>query len=288
MGAPMALSLQRSGAKLVVYDRNESALQPFRELGVTIARSPIDIANQAEVVFSCLPTAAISRDVGFGEQGVVHGRAIKTYIEMSTNGKDAIEEIGEKMQAAGIGFLDAPISKEAGAKNKYGGQAISVMLSGSPGAFEAAKPYLEIIAVRVFRLGDKPGQAQLAKLVNNYLSFTARIASFEGMILGTKAGLDPEILLEVINGSSGRNSTTIDKFPPILSGTFKHVSELAIPMKDVAAYLKEAERLEVQSRLGHQVLGTMQEAYDAGYSQGLRIAEYMEKQAGVQVRSRPK
>lgn len=288
MGAPMARSLQRSGAALVVHDRNETALQPFRDLGVAIAPSPIDVANRAELVFSCLPTATISREVALGKQGVVHGGAVKIYIEMSTNGKDTIEDIASAMLASGIGFLDAPISKEAGAKTSDGGQAISTMIAGARETFEVAKPLLDVIARRVFYIGERPGQAQLAKLVNNYLSFAARIASFEGMIVGAKAGLDPELLLEVINGSSGRNSTTIDKFPPILSGTFKHVSDLAIPIKDVAAYLEEAERLGVQSRLGPQVLGTMQEASDMGYSQGLRIFEYLEKQAGVEVRSRPK
>lgn len=286
MGGPMAKNLLRAGIPLTVCDRNQAVLAPLRESGAQVGETPRDVADNAEIVFACLAGAENSREVALGDAGIVHGKAVKIYVELSTNGVEIVHTLDRALKAKRIGFLDSPVSKEAGTKSGEVGHSVSTMTSGAKAVFEQTKPILETFAKRIFYLGEKPGLAQTAKLVNNYLSHVGRIAAFEGMLMGVKAGLEPEALLEIINGSSGRNSTTIDKFPPILSGTFKHMSNLSIVIKDMEEYLKEADKLGVPARLGPLVLNMVQDASDQGFDEGLRIFSYLERQAGVEVRGK--
>jgi 3-hydroxyisobutyrate dehydrogenase-like beta-hydroxyacid dehydrogenase len=140
----------------------------------------------------------------------------------------------------------------------------------------------------VFYVGEKPGQAQLAKLINNHLSTAGRLATFEGLVLALKGGLDVRALIDVINVSSGRNYTTTDKVPAaILSGSFKFNGRLAISIKDETLLQEEAAALGAPLWVAPRLLETLQEAAAGGYLErdSMLLLQYMGEQAGIDVRA---
>jgi len=162
------------------------------------------------------------------------------------------------------------------------------MVSGPRPAFDALRPILGCFG-KLFFVGEKPGLAQTAKLANNLLAAAAIVVSSEAMAMGVKAGLDPKILLDIINAGSGRNSATQDKFPrSILPGTFDFGFATGLSYKDVRLCVDEAEALGVPMVVGaavRQMLAVTQAKYGAT-SDFTCIAKVLEEWSGVEIRSR--
>lgn len=283
MGAAIAERFLASGA-LTVCDIDPANVAPFAAGGAEVVGSPREVADRATIVFSCLPSTAACLEVALGAQGVAHGKAVKTYIDTSTMGMKVAQQIAEGLSPS-IGFLDAPVS--GGPPGARAG-TLATMVSGARDDFERASPSLSIMAKNIFYIGERPGQAQIAKLINNHLSSAGRLATFEGLVLALKAGIDPSALIDVINVSSGRNYTTTDKVPAaILSGTFKFNGRLAISIKDETLLLEEAEALGVPLWVAPRLLETLKEAADGGYldQDSMMLIQYMGEQAGIDVQA---
>lgn len=280
MGGPMALRIHDAGFPLAVLDTNPDALAPFAARNVAVAANARDVADQAEIVFTCVNSREASLAVALGEAGIVHGSAVETYVDTSTIGSVTVGRIAEGLAPRKLGFLDAPISGgAAGARNG----TLSTMVSGPAAALERARPAMSAFAKHIFHVAEKNGLAQVAKLINNMLSASAKIATFEGMVMGVKAGLDAQLLIDILNVSTGRNSATLDKFPQtILPRKFKANGSMAIGLKDAELFLEEAKALEVPTWIGPRVLEMYQEAAAAGYKEfeSMRMIEYVEKLAG--------
>lgn len=275
---------QAKGVDLTVCDINPERIARFRALGAAVAGTPRELADRCDIVMACLPTVAASLDVALGPDGVTHGKRASVYIETSTIGPKSARAI-----AAGLtdptGFLDAPIS--GGPPGAREG-TLSTMVSGARKDFTRASDALAIMASSVFYIGEQPGAAQTAKLINNHLSTAGRLAAFEGFVMALKAGLDPRVLLDVVNKSSGRNYTTTHKIEAaILSGTFKFNGQLGISIKDEGLLLEEAEELGVQLWVAPRLLETLQEAAAGGYLEkdSTLVMQYMGEQAGIDVRA---
>jgi 3-hydroxyisobutyrate dehydrogenase-like beta-hydroxyacid dehydrogenase len=126
---------------------------------------------------------------------------------------------------------------------------------------DAVRPVLDDLGERIFQVGLEPGMGQLAKVLNNLLSATALAATAEAAALGVKEGLDPELLVDVFNSSSGRNSATAQKFPrAVLPRTFDFGFSLSLMNKDVQICVAEAERAGVPMRVGEAVAGLWSDA----------------------------
>jgi 3-hydroxyisobutyrate dehydrogenase-like beta-hydroxyacid dehydrogenase len=186
----------------------------------------------------------------------------------------------------GITLVDCPIS--GGPKGARAG-TLSVIAAGPVAARDAIRPWLQRIGRNLFEVGEKPGQAQLMKLVNNLINAANMATAFEALVLGAKGGLDPELMVNVINVSTGRNSATLDKVPrAVLPGTFDYGAKLSTMVKDVVLGLKEAEALGVPMWV-HETVGQL---WRFGASQGLgdadltALIQVLEGWAGVEVRSR--
>ena len=284
MGAPIAERFLAAGHELVVCDPNPDHVAPLRTRGARVASTARSVADTAEVVFSCLPSPSIGREVALGVEGVAHGKTVQVYVDLSTMGMKAATEIANGLPES-IGFVDAPVS--GGPPGARAG-TLSTMASGRRAHFDRALPSLSVMARNVFYLGEKPGLAQIAKLINNHLSAAARVATFEGLVLALKAGLDLRALIDVINVSSGRNYTTTDKVPTaILSGTFKFNGRLAISIKDQKLLREEAAALGAPLWVAPMVLATLEEAAAGGYLEkdSMLVLQYMGEQAGLDVRA---
>ena len=242
MGAPMAGRLLDAGYALTVFDTREDALRPFVAKGAQTASSPAALASAVDTVLVSLPTPDIVKRVVLGSDGLLSGTKLKTFVDLSTTGPRTAEEISKELAAKGIAALDSPVSGGVGGAQKG---TLAVMISGPKERFEALRPALEIIG-KVFYLGEKPGLGQMMKLANNLLSATALAITSEAMVLGVKAGLDPKVMLDVINAGSGRNSASQDKFPKsILPRTFDFGFANGLMYKDVKLCLEEASALGV-------------------------------------------
>lgn len=243
MGLPMAGKLLDGGYDLMVYDIREAAMQPLLERQARRAASPKDLADRCEIVFVSLPTLAAFRAVAFGEDGLVHGKAMKVLVNTCTVGVPFVQEIEQAMAAQGVTVVDCPIS--GGPPGARAG-TLSVMVAGDPTVVERVRPMISLWGRTLTVAGNKPGAAQVLKLTNNILSAVALAATAEAFVMGAKGGLDPEVMLAAINAGSGQNSATQAKFPmAVLTRSFDFGAEMHILMKDIDLAIAQGEALGV-------------------------------------------
>jgi len=250
MGQPMATRLLAAGHKLVAHDVQGQALSAIAAKGAEIAKSPAEVASRAEIVMTSLPVPDVVRDVALGERGVAAGTRRRLFVDLSTTGPRMARAIADELAKHDVIAMDAPVSGGiAGAVNG----TLAVMLSGPKEDAERLTPILAHIG-KVFYIGAKPGMGQMMKLINNLLSATATAATSEAVVLGVKAGLDPRVMIDVINAGSGRTTASADKFPrSILPRTFNYGFALGLMAKDVNLCIAEAEALQVPMWIGNAV-----------------------------------
>jgi len=281
MGKPMGLRLLEQGVRLTVCDRNAAATAPLVQAGAKVASTPLELAQTCELVIASMPSRQASLAVALGDQGVAGGAdsAIRVYVETSTLGSATIETIAHGLAAKGIGLVDAPVS---GGPPASRAGTLTVLASGAEDHIAFARPVLELLAKHLMILGNKPGISQVAKIINNHVSAAGRMAVFEGLAMGIKAGLDPKVLNDVFNAGSGRNYTTTHKVPAaILSGSFTYNGPLAIGLKDEALVLEEAQRHHAALWLAPRILELYREAAAAGYrdEDSMKMFLYMQSQS---------
>lgn len=283
MGLPMALRLMDQGYSLTVFDIRKERVHPLIARGARAANSPADVASEVQVVLVNLATPEVVREVALGPHGIIEGSAVRIYMDLSTTGPKVAGEVSNGLGEKGIAVLDAPVSGGVPGAEKG---TLTVMVSGPLQEFEQIQPILKVLGKNVYYIGEKPGLAQMMKLINNLLSGTAMIISCEAFVLGVKAGLDPEIMLKIINSSTGRNSATEDKFPrAILPRTFDLGFTIDVMYKDIKLCLEEAEVLGVPMWVGNVVrqLCTYAIGQGGGPRDGSTIIQYIEAWAGVEV-----
>ncbi len=284
MGGPMAGRLLQAGHRLVVFDIRDDAVSALTKQGAVAAASPAAVAAQVEIVLTSLPTPDVAKRVNLGPDGLVAGDSLRTVIELSTIGPETAKEIAAGLAVRGIDFVDSPVSGGIAGAQKG---TLAVMTSCSAKLMEKIRPMLSVFG-NVFHVGAEPGLGQTMKLANNMLGAAALALTSEAMVMGAKAGLDPKIMLEVINAGSGRNSATQDKFPKaVLTRSFDFGFANGLMQKDVSLYLKEAEALGVPTELAAAVgqlwqIVCAEIGPDADFT---TIVQCVERRAGVEVKS---
>ncbi|MCX2932889.1 NAD(P)-dependent oxidoreductase [Mycobacterium sp. CVI_P3] len=251
MGFPMAARLLEAGHPLVVFDTRPETVAAAVALGAQAATSPRDVADRSETVLASLPSVQASRDVATGPDGVIGGRRIKRFVDLSTVGAAAAQQIQALLAARGIAMLDSPVSGGVGGAAKG---TLALMVSGPRPEYDLVEPVLSQLGTPFF-VDTKSGAGQTMKLVNNLLAATALATTCEVVVMGVKAGLDPSVMIDVINAGSGATNASRDKFPKsILPRTFDYGFATGLMVKDVRLYLEEAEALglptEVASAVG--------------------------------------
>jgi 3-hydroxyisobutyrate dehydrogenase-like beta-hydroxyacid dehydrogenase len=285
MGGPMANRLLDAGHKLTVFDISEAALAPLIARGAIRAGSPREVASSVETVFVSLPTPDVVRSVALGPDGLASGNRIKTYIDLSTTGPRMAAEVATALTARDITTVDCPVSGGVGGA-KAG--TLAVMAACPQAEFRRYEPVLKTFG-RVFHVGERAGLAQTMKLANNMLSAAAMAISSEAIVMGVKAGLDAQTMVDVINAGSGRNTATQDKFPKsILPRRFDYGFATALMFKDVKLCVEEAAALQVPMAVGAAVHRLWQQALDENGPAAdiTSIVRCIEKPAGVEVKGR--
>jgi 3-hydroxyisobutyrate dehydrogenase-like beta-hydroxyacid dehydrogenase len=287
MGFHMARRLIEAGHTLVVYDTRPEAITRLTALGAAAAMSPKDVADRVETVMASLPSLDAVWAVAVGANGVIEGKTVRRFVDLSTSGARMAQKIAAALEPKNIVQIDCPVSGGPGGAERG---TLAVMVSGPAADIDLLKPALAVFG-KVFVIGDRPGMAQTMKLANNLLSATAMAATSEAMVMGVKAGLDPSVMIEVINAGSGLNTASRDKFPrAILPRTFDYGFTNALMYKDVKLCLDEAEGMGVPMWVGSTVrqlfhLANTQQGPDADFT---TIVKCVEQWAGVEVRARTK
>jgi len=287
MGGPMARRLLEAGYGVTIYDTSETALAAHEKLGARRAESPAAVASAAEIVIGSLPTPPIVQAVALGPKGVIEGSQVKIFIDVSTTGSVYAKRIAEGLAKKGIVQVDAPVS--GGVKGAENG-TLAVMVSCSDEIYVRVQAILAVIG-KLFHVGKEPGQGQTMKLMNNLLSATAMAISSEAVVMGVKAGLDPQMIVDVINAGSGRNSATQDKIPRcVIPRTFDFGFALALLNKDVRLCMEEADAMGVPMIVGNSVrqLLAITAVTEGPNADMTDVVKSVERWAGVKVGSEVK
>ncbi|OBA71406.1 oxidoreductase [Mycobacterium sp. 1554424.7] len=282
MGFPMARRLLQQGHDVVAFDTNGAALERLVAAGARAADSSKQVGDQVETVMASLPTPAASFDVATGSTGVIEGSRVKRYVDFSTVGSRTAVRVHDLLAQRNIAAIDSPVSGGVGGAERG---SLALMVSGPRDEFDAVRSALETIG-RPYYIGEKPGSAQTMKLANNILAANVLAATAEVVVMGVKAGLDPGVMIEVLNAGSGATSASRDKFPrAILPRTFDYGFATGLMVKDVRLYLDEAKALGAPADVAETVgrlweAAAIEEGPDSDFTS---VIKPFERAAGVTV-----
>jgi 3-hydroxyisobutyrate dehydrogenase len=283
MGNPMALNLVKAGHSLLVHDIRREAAANLEEAGATWVNSPKEAATGVEATFLSLPMPADVERVVLAENGVLAGmRGGGTIIDMSTNSPTVVRGLAEKTKAKGVVFLDAPVSGGVrGARNA----TLAIMVGGDKAAYDKYEPVLKAVGANVFHCGDV-GNGNVVKLVNNMLAFIHMMGAAEAVVLGTKAGVDPNILWQAVKASSGGSFVWESGTRAILRDRLAPTFTIDLASKDISLAAALAQEMDVPLTMGTAAKELIRHYQANGYAKEdvLATVKELEKQTGTVVR----
>ena len=222
MGVPMSRRLLAAGFPLVVYDVNPEAMKPLVDEGAEAGESPADVARRCGKVITMLPNSSIVETVALGESGLIEGMAPGSiYIDMSSAIPTSTTRIAAAMAEKGVDMIDAPVSGgPVGAEQG----TLSIMVGGSEAAYEACLPVLRAMGKNIFHIGPV-SSGHTIKTINNMMFSINMLGVAEALVLGAKAGLSPEKIVEVAGASSGTSfALTVKAVRHVLAGNYAPAS----------------------------------------------------------------
>ena len=286
MGGGMAGHLVRSGYAVTGYDVSAERAEAAARAGVTRAASPSAAVADADVVMSSLPHPAAVRATYLGPDGVVaRARAGAVLVDLSTIDPDTWKEVGRAAAARGLDCLDAPVS---GGPAEAGSGKLVFLVGGDGPVLERCRPILATLGTEIHHVGPL-GSALVVKIVNNVMSMGNVAVAAEAMVLGVKAGMDPQRLFDILSTSGGRSHHFLKRFPNVLAGDFDPRFSIALSRKDLGLAARMAESLGVPML----TLAIVRQVYEAAAAAGLdgrdmaAVTALFERWAGVEVRSGP-
>jgi 3-hydroxyisobutyrate dehydrogenase len=265
MGVPMGLRLIKAGFTVTGFDVSETARRDFTAVGGRIADDVVAAVTSADVVVTLLPNGKIVREAVNGLRGHLKPAAI--VVDMSSSDPIGTRSLGEELSAAGTAFIDAPVS---GGVGRAVTGTLAIMVGGEGATIDRVQPLLSAMGGSIFRTGAL-GSGHAMKALNNYVSAAGLVAAVEALQVGRKFGLDPALMADILNVSSGKNNTTELKLKQfIISETFADGFPLRLmakdvrtaddmaralgiptPMADLCAQLWEAAALALDERANH-------------------------------------
>ncbi len=252
MGAPMAGNLARAGYKLLVYDLDAARTAALAGTnGVSVAKSLAELGAAANILITMLPDGKAVRAALCGSndsfKDCLLERAAKNtlIIDMSSSSPMGTRELGALLEQRKLQLIDAPVSN--GVKGAVAA-TLSIMVGGERNIFERVKPMLEKMGSQIYHAGPL-GAGHAIKALNNYVSAAGLIAACEAMHAGQAFGIDPNVIVDIINTSSGMNNTTKNKCRQyMISGTYNAGFSAGLMAKDVRTALEIAEAMQTSTR----------------------------------------
>lgn len=258
MGFPMAGRLADAGFKLTVFDINPSVCENFTQQHAGEPAATISgVGLAAQVVITMLPDGRAVRSVVLGDEtdakegllGSMPEGAV--LIDMSSSAPTGTLKLGRRMADKNIALLDAPVS---GGVSKAQDGSLAIMVGGDPKTIRHCMPLFEVMGGRIFETGPL-GSGHSMKVLNNLVSAAGLIAAAEALLIGTRFGLTPDVMIDVLNASTGRNNSTENKFKQfVLSRAFNSGFSLELMVKDLTTALDLAHESGVPAAFGETCL----------------------------------
>jgi 3-hydroxyisobutyrate dehydrogenase len=288
MGWPMAANVVRGGYDVIGLDADPARAEAWAaEHGARAASAPADLAG-AEVVVTMLPNGRIVREALLEPAGGVAAALPDgaVVIDMSSSEPPLTTALGPALAEHGVALVDAPVS---GAVMKARDGTLTIMLGGDDeAAIERAIPVIETMSERIFRTGPL-GSGHAMKALNNYVGGAAFTATCEALIVGSRFGLDPAVMIEIMNASTGRNFSTSVSVPGhLLPRTFDSGFALSLFTKDIGIAADLADELGVPAPIARLVHSRMAEANEhvAPGTDHTAAITWWEQAAGVELPAR--
>ena len=285
MGGPMARRLAQSGFAVTGYDVAAARAGAAATDGVTPAKSPAMAAEAADIVMSSLPNPVAVREAYVGPNGAVsalHPGAI--LIDLSPLDPKTWRDVADAAAARGAESLGAPVS---GGPAEAGSGRLVFLVGGEAAVLERCRSVLETLGSEIHLLGPL-GTGHVVKLVNNVMSMCNVAVAAEAMVLGVRAGMDPQRLFDVLSTSGGRSHHFLKRFPNVLAGDFTPYFSIALSRKDLSLALQMAESHGVPM----PATAAVRQIYEAAAAEGLDaidmagVTKLYERWAGVEVRGK--
>ena len=285
MGYPMARNLMRAGHEVAVWSHSGGKA---RELAAAekgrYCETPRQVAEHAECTFLCVGDTAMVEEAILGPDGVSSGAKPGTVVvDASTIGPTESRRIGAALAAKGVEFLDAPCT---GSKPGAEGGTLTFMIGGKKEVFEKVRPYFEIMGKRLYYCGGA-GMGLHAKLTQNLILSNLLQAFNEGMVLATKAGVDPTVMLDILDNSAAKSGLISYKAPFVLRRDFATNFSIKWMHKDVGLMINSANELGVPVPLTALTQQMLQAAIAEGFADEDMCSsiKVLEKWAGVEVKN---
>ncbi len=288
IGAPMARHLAKGPVPLVVWNRTAARAHALADsVGARVAATPADAAHSCDVIITCLPTSREVASLLDGPEGMLAALAPGALLLDCTSGDPTTSrQIATRLAERGVRFVDAPVS--GGVSGAEAG-TLTVMCGGAEADVATARPILERFGRRIVHAGPV-GAGHALKAVNNASLAVNLWSAAEGLATLARAGVRPDLALDVINASSGRSNATENLFPErVLTGAFPRTFRAALLDKDIGIAANVAREHQVPSpmlqqaaelwRMAHTELGE-----DADHVEVVRVIERL---AGVALRNGP-
>ncbi|WP_235015022.1 NAD(P)-dependent oxidoreductase [Microbacterium sp. SLBN-154] len=241
MGRHMARRLAATGAEVVTFDPRPEAAADLHAVGVVSAATPAEVSKRARIVLLMVLNADHAESAVWGPDGIADGATSDTVlVVMSSLPPTYTRELGARAEGR-FRIIDAPVT--GGVEGAASGQ-LTIMASGDPHAVDEALPALEVLGSTV-RVGDELGMGMVVKTVNQAMFFSAMLAAAEAVVVAAKAGVDPDILVEVAGRGSGGSWALVHRVPLAWRAGYRSGGSLAIALKDLRAFLDLADSLDV-------------------------------------------
>lgn len=277
MGVPMAANLERAGFEVQSYDLKGNGNR----------KSIRDAARGAEVLITMLPDGDAVRDAVLS--ALPHLTKGCVVVDMSSSDPLGTRALGVVLESNGISFVDAPVSGAVvGARDA----TLAIMAGGEKSAFDSVRPVLAAMGKNIFHVGPLGG-GHAVKALNNYLGAAGTLAGFEALLIAQAFELDPKPMLDAINVSTGRNSTTERKIPrDVLTGAFASGFKLSLMTKDVGIAAALSKDLKLNTPFLSETLRMWREAKktlakDADHSEIYKYQQKLARQRSAGARKNP-
>jgi 2-hydroxy-3-oxopropionate reductase len=282
MGKPMSKNLIKAGHELTVFDIVESAVKELESMGAKSARSSKEVTAKTDLIITMLPDSPDVEKAAFGPDGIFEGiRSGSTFIDMSTISPVTTKKVAEIAKAKGVRVLDAPVSGgEKGAIDA----TLTIMVGGAKSVFDDCLPIFQLMGKNIVYCGEA-GSGQVVKACNQILVAGVLETAGEALVLGAKAGVDPEVVLKVIAGGYAMRVLDV-RGPLLLKRNFQPGFKTRLHYKDLGIALAAGSEYGVPlpvTSLIHEMMGAMK-VLGRGETDHSAIVTLLEDLAKVEVR----
>jgi len=263
MGYPMARNLLRAGHEVAVWSNTTAKAQKLADTEKgKFCSTPKEVAANADTIFLCVGDTAMATEVTLGADGLIQAaHPGMTVVDCSTVAVSASRKIGEALKAKGVDFLDAPVTGSTpGAESGN----LTFMIGGPQEVFDRVRPVLDPMGKKIYYCGPA-GMGLQAKLTQNLVLSNILMAFNEGMVLATKGGMDPKLMLEILDNSAAKSGLINYKAPFVFNRDFTTNFSVKWMHKDIGLMLESGQELGVPLYLTGLTRQLFQSAISAGH-----------------------